>query len=459
MLLKNNSKCSGALVERNPIKILVVDDDEMYRHTYGLILTEQGYDVTTASNGTRGLERFLAGNYPIVFVDFRMPDMNGIEFLQNAKRTKPEADIVLITAFASIETAVEAIKQGAYDYIDKPTKPDKLLRLVEKIIEKQSLLSSAQKHDLDFHINSGEQLIMSKNPKMRELLGIIAKISPTDSTVLIMGESGTGKEVIAKLIHNNSLRKNKPFFTMDCGTLVESLFESELFGHVKGSFTGATATKHGTFELAHQGTFFFDEIGNISLNVQAKILRAIQEKEIRRIGGTQTIHVNVRVIAATNLDLHKAVEEGQFREDLYYRLSVIPIYLPPLRERKEDIPLFAEFFIRKLSKKKRDSEIAGITQSALEYLTQYHWPGNIRELQNVLERALLVEESDQIQVNSLPAHITGRDERSRTPSLAEVEKHHIAQVLTSTQRNISKTARILGIDRKTLYDKIKKYEL
>lgn len=448
-------------MERNPVKILVVDDDEMYRHTYGLILTEQGYDVTTAADGTRGMQRFLNGDFPIVFVDFRMPDMNGIEFLKQAKQAKPEADIVLITAFASIETAVEAIKQGAYDYIDKPTQPAKLLRLVEKIIEKQSLLQSTQQKNLNLDLSTGDQLIISRNPKMQEILGIISKIAPTDSTVLIMGESGTGKEVFAKLIHANSLRKDKPFFTMDCGSLVESLFESELFGHVKGSFTGATATKHGAFELAHQGTFFFDEIGNISLSVQAKILRAIQEKEIRRVGGTQTIHVDVRVVAATNLDLHKAVEDGTFREDLYYRLSVIPIYLPPLRERKEDIPLFTEHFIKTLSRKKRDQTIRGISPSALNYLAEYHWPGNIRELQNVLERAIVVEESDEIQENSLPAHLTGqkRTENNNTPSLADIEKKHIAHVLSSTRRNISQTARILGIDRKTLYDKIKKYNI
>ncbi len=446
------------------LKILVVDDDEMVRHTHSLILTENGYNVYTAANGEKGMELLRRGGFSIVFVDYRMPDLDGVEFLRRAKAFDASIDVVLITAFASIETAVEAIKLGAYDYIDKPTRADKLIALVKRLEERQKLLRQSQSHSLNLKFEGTNLRIVGQSPKMQEIFEIISKIAPTDSTVLILGESGTGKEIIAKAIHANSLRRDKPFFTMDCGTLVESLFESELFGHIKGSFTGATATKHGAFELAHQGTFFFDEIGNISLNVQAKILRAIQEKEIRPVGGTKTIHVDVRVIAATNLDLYKAVEHGRFREDLYYRLSVIPIYLPPLRDRKEDIPALVDHFIKRFGKNKRTNHITSISQKAQQTLIEYDWPGNIRELQNVIERAVVIEEDSTIHWASLPGNIRGtkkdaNGESNNLVPLFEIEKRHIDYVLHKTGFNISKAARILQIDRKTLYDKIKKYNL
>ncbi len=443
------------------IKILVIDDDEMYRQTYSLILSQQGYDVAAASNGEIGLQKFKQDAYHIVFVDYRMPDMDGIEFLRQARAENKNVDIVLITAFASIETAVEAIKHGAFDYLDKPTSREKLLALVEKIIERRKLLGRVADRAADLFTGNEKNKIVGASPKMQEIFQIISKIAPTDSTVLILGESGTGKEMIAQAIHANSLRKDKPFFTMDCGTLVESLVESELFGHVKGAFTGASASKQGAFELAHTGTFFFDEIGNISPNVQAKVLRAIQEKEIRRVGDTKTIHVDVRVIAATNLDLHAAVQQGRFREDLYYRLSVIPIYIPPLRERVEDIPLLVEHFIERFGGQKRERPVEGITERALQALTHYRWPGNIRELQNVIERAVVIEEDTQIHWDSLPAQVRGelQDREEALLSLSEVEKRHIEKVLHHTQYNISQAARILKIDRKTLYEKIKKYDL
>lgn len=446
------------------IKILVVDDDEMVRHTHSLILTENGYNVVAAPNGMKGLEQLRKGGFSIVFVDYRMPDMDGVEFLRQAKVFDPSIDVVLITAFAKIETAVEAIKLGAYDYIDKPTRADKLIALVKRLEERQKLLRQSTSHSLNLNFEGANLSIVGQSPKMQEIFSIISKIAPTDSTVLILGESGTGKEMIAKAIHANSLRRSKPFFTMDCGTLVESLFESELFGHVKGSFTGAIATKHGAFELAHQGTFFFDEIGNISLNVQAKILRAIQEKEIRPVGGTKTVHVDVRVIAATNLDLYNAVQQGAFREDLYYRLSVIPLYLPPLRERKDDIPSLVDSFIKRFGENRRSNHITGVTPKALKTLTDYSWPGNIRELQNVIERAVVIEEDSIIHWGSLPGHIRGldqqnNDEQGKLLPLSEIEKRHIEYILHETEFNISKAARILQIDRKTLYDKIKKYKL
>jgi len=445
----------------NEAKILVVDDDEMYRQTYSMILSRAGYDVSEAADGKSGLAKFKSGDYEIVFVDYRMPDMDGIEFLRQARALNQTIDIVLITAFASIKNAVEAIKLGAFDYLDKPTSREKLLSLIERIIERRKLLHGAAHKALNLTLDDDDNNIIGESPKMREIFGVISKIAPTDSTVLILGESGVGKEVLAKAIHANSLRKSKPFFTMDCGTLVESLVESELFGHTKGSFTGASATKRGAFELAHTGTFFFDEIGNISTNVQAKVLRAIQEKEIRRVGGTDTIHVDVRIIAATNLDLYAAVKEGRFREDLYYRLSVIPIYLPPLRERRQDIPLLTEHFIRRYGNKRRGRPIKSITDRALDALVNYHWPGNIRELQNAIERAMVIEEDSVIHRSSLPLQTRGESQAvvDELRSLRDVEKAHIENVLHFTEYNISRAARILQIDRKTLYDKIKKYDL
>lgn len=444
------------------VKILVVDDDEMYRHTYSLILADHGYNVTTAANGEKGLQQVRQGLYSIVFVDYRMPDMDGIEFLRQVKTYDPSIDVVLITAFATVAAAVAAIKLGAYDYIDKPAQAKELVAVVQRLEERRRLLRHSQAHTLDLNFNGAPLSLIGKSVQMQELFQIISKIAPTDSTVLIMGESGTGKELIAKTIHANSLRKANPFFTMDCGTLVESLFESELFGHVKGSFTGAIATKHGAFELAHGGTFLFDEIGNISLSVQAKILRAIQEKEIRRVGGNKTITVDVRVIAATNLDLHKAVAQGVFREDLYYRLSVIPLYVPPLRERKEDVPLLVDHFLARFGRKKR-LPVTGVSPTSLDYLLNYSWPGNIRELQNVIERSVIIEEDSIIHSDSLPANVRGVQKMNEGPvdllPLAEIEKRHIEYILQQTEFNISRAARILQIDRKTLYDKIKKYNL
>ncbi|MDZ7315624.1 MAG: sigma-54 dependent transcriptional regulator [candidate division KSB1 bacterium] len=444
-----------------PLNILIVDDDEMIRHTYALILTEHGYDVTTAADGADGLEQLQKRDYAIVFVDYRMPDMDGLQFLQSGKELAPRAEFVLVTAFSSIETAVEAIKLGAFHYLDKPSSSDKLVRLVKKIEEERSLYNIDPESGLHLTFNGAPLTIIGKSERIRRVYDLILKAAPTDSTVLILGESGTGKELFAKAVHAAGPRRDKPFVVMDCSTLVETLFESELFGHVKGSFTGATETKHGAFEIAHSGTFFFDEVGNIPLSIQAKILRTLQEKEIRRIGSTQTIHVDVRVIAAANIDLKKAVEEGRFREDLYYRLNVIPIELPPLRERREDIPLLANYFLKQFKIKRRNTPVEGFSDEAIELFLDYPWPGNIRELQNAVERALVVEESNLIRPASLPPHIRRQVETKATEvlSLADVEREHIRKTLAAAGYNISRAARQLGIDRKTLYEKIRRYGL
>jgi len=444
-------------------KILIVDDDDSIRTACTSLLRLQGFDVFPTDSPTRALQILDNQKFDICFVDFKMPEMNGIEFIKRLKKNHPDIDVVMITGYATIEMAVEAIRQGAYDYIPKPFKAEKLLAVVDKLVEKNKILSQSKEQELILEFNGKPLNIIGKSPKMQELFRMIKRVAPTDSTVLILGESGTGKELIARAIHANSARKDKPFYTMDCGSVVETLFESELFGYEKGAFTDAVATKQGAFEMAHEGTFFFDEIGNISVNLQAKILRAMQEKEIRRIGGTQVISVDVRIIAATNLDLRRAVEEGSFREDLYYRLSVIPIRLPPLRERKDDIPLLVEHFLQK-HQLRGEKKIHGISEEALSALMQYDWPGNIRELENVVERAIIIEEGDRLSLSSLPSQIKMQQELQKKgpesiPTLAEIEKQHIQQVLKITNRNISRAARILGIDRKTLYDKIRRYHL
>ncbi|OGC07017.1 hypothetical protein A2V82_06000 [candidate division KSB1 bacterium RBG_16_48_16] len=446
-------------------RVLIVDDDDAIRNGCQLLLKDEGYSVMATSDPREGLRLVKEENFPIVFVDYKMPEMTGIEFLRQVRQQNPNTDVVMITGYASIEMAIDAIRLGAYDYIQKPFLPDKILAVVAKLKEKRALLSGQGQGTLRLELDGKPIIIIGKSPVMQELFRMIGKVAPTDSTVLIYGESGTGKELVAKAIHANSGRSQKAFYTMDCGSLVESLFESELFGHVKGSFTGATATKHGAFELANSGTFFFDEIGNISLSIQAKILRAIQEREIKRIGDAKPIAVDVRVIAATNLDLRRAVEEGIFREDLYYRLSVIPIRLPALRERKSDIPLLAAYFIEKHSRRKGVHAVKSISAEALGAMQNYSWPGNVREMENVIERAVIIEESEEISLSSLPAYLRKtrengekKDDLKQLP-LAEIEKEHIGKILGATKRNISQTARILGIDRKTLYDKIKKYDL
>ncbi len=442
------------------IHILLIDDNDLFREALCLLLGNTGYHVDSAANAAEGLK--LAGdrNYHIVFVDYKLPGMNGIELIGKLKRENAVPEAVLMTGYASLDIAVEAGRIGAYDFIEKPFQPEKILRLVKEILSKNKSLQETGRTALNFDFEGSTVSIIGKSPGMQKVFDLVEQIAPTESTVLILGESGTGKELIARAIHAKSKRARKPFMAIDCGSLVESLFESELFGHVKGSFTGAHATKPGAFELANKGSFFFDEIGNISLNMQVKILRAIQEKEVRRVGETSPIKVDVRVIAATNSDLKQAVADGHFREDLYYRISVIPINLPPLRERKQDIPDLVDHFIKKHNYK-RGREIHSIADRAMKALAEYYWPGNIRELENVIERAIIVEKSSTIGLNSLPAFITtlGAEGGREIYSLADMEKSHIKRILKITNRNISKAAKLLEIDRKTLYKKIRRYGL
>ncbi len=442
-------------------KILIIDDEEAIRDSCTLVLHKQGYGVATAEDGIQGLKLLKQATFHTVLLDLKLPGMGGYEVLTRIKKTWPELPVIIITGFASIESAVDTIKAGAFDYLAKPFSPEELRVMVRKALESRELTTRAIALQNAFDPKAPLGMVAGKSQSMFKVMDIVRRVSATESTVLITGESGTGKELLSREIHQNSLRRNAPFVVVDCGALVETLFESELFGHVKGSFTGAHETKHGRFEVANGGTIFLDEISNISLNIQAKLLRAIQEREITRIGSSKPIKVDVRIIAATNEDLAECVKAGKFREDLFYRLSVVPIHIPPLRERKEDIPDLLEHFILKYNRKAKRS-IIGLSAGAKKALLDYDWPGNIRELENTVERAVVLTENDQIELQDLIYHGIGSNLSflqpvgDRMKSLEEIEMEYIKIVLQAQQGNRSKSAQILGIDRKTLLTKLKK---
>ena len=380
--------------------ILVIDDEETMRDSCQQALSRSGNIVEVAEEGTKGLEMLGKESFDLVILDLKMPGLSGMEVLKRIKEDEPEVVVVVITGYATVESAVEAMKAGAYDFIPKPFTPESLRMIVNRALEKRKLSLENILLRAELKDKISEDMIIGQNAKMHEVEQLVRKVAPTDSTVMITGETGTGKELIARAIHRQSNRKDKPFIVVDCGGLVESLFESELFGHIKGSFTGATETKYGRFEVADGGTVFLDEVGNISMNIQAKLLQAIQEKEITRVGSTKAIKVDVRIIAATNQDLLQGIKEGTFREDLFYRLSVVPIALPALRERKEDIPLLVKYFLIKYNKK-REKNVTGISKEAMKILTGYDWPGNVRELENVIERAVVLARSRVIEPSDL----------------------------------------------------------
>jgi len=442
-------------------RILVVDDEAHIRRVLEVMLTRQGYAVDTAENGTEGLNKFAAEVYDLVFLDLRMPDLDGLTVLSRIRQADPDQTVVMITAYASVETALEAMKQGALDYIGKPFKEDEILVVVSKAVERSRMLAENRLLRTEVAERYDFKSIIGSSPPMQQLFAVMRKVADTKATVLITGESGTGKELVAQAIHANSRRKDREFVAVDCSSLVETLLESELFGHVKGSFTGAHQTKHGFFELANHGTFFFDEISNLSLNIQAKLLRVIQEREFMKVGDQQKINLDIRIISASNSELTEAIRKGTFREDLYYRLSVVPIHLPPLRERKQDIPLLIRHYIDKLSHKMKKSRL-DVSSEAMDILTEYAWPGNVRELEHTMERILILEDTDMIRSGNLPTFITQRQGElqmfSEEPvSLEELEKKYISFVLKRTRGKKTEAADILGINRKTLAAKIQKY--
>lgn len=445
-------------------RVLIVDDEKIIRDSSRAVLEKDQYSVDTVATGEEMLCRVRENCYDLILLDLFLKDTHGMDVLKQVKNLNPEQLIVIMTGYPSIDTAVEAMKLGAADYIAKPFGPEELRHLITRTLEKKKLKDENEflRRQLEWHFN--HELVIGPSKSIREVMSIVERVAPTDCTVLITGESGTGKELFAREIHRRSMRHDREFVPVDCSALVESLMESELFGHVKGSFTGAIETKHGFFDLANGGTFFFDEISNLSLNIQSKLLRVLQEREIKRVGGLQRIKVDVRVIAATNQDLHEAVNRKLFREDLYYRLSVVPILLPPLRERIEDIPLLVRYFIKKYNRRRREA-ITGIETKALDVLQKYSWPGNIRELENAIERAMVLEEGPLITCESLPWHVRTNEGAflehiiATGCSLKEMEKKYIKKVLEQNYWNKNRVAHILGIDRKTLYQKIARYNL
>lgn len=444
------------------MKILLIDDDKIFHDALKRLLGKENFEVVSAFNGLDGLAIVDAESIDLVLLDLEMPGLSGLETLMRLKEKDPDLVIVIVTGYPSIKSAVSAIKLGAYDYLSKPCTPDDIRIVLSRAIEKQSLLAENIALRQRLLAAREETLLVGQSRVMKDIKEMAKKVAISDSTVLITGESGTGKELIARTIFEYSPRRSNQFMAVDCSTLVETLLESELFGHVKGAFTGAIQNKKGLFELARGGTFFFDEVGNLPLNIQAKLLRVLQEKEIKRVGGVSSLKVDVRIIAATNKDLKEAIKERTFREDLFYRLNVVPINLPPLREHKEDIPLLAYHFLYKYSKR-MGKKIDDFSPGVIEQLLSYHWPGNVRELENVIERAAVLEDKNTIQCSSLPWHIPSASSAagfSAQPlTLEEVEKNHIANVLQLTGFHRSLASKFLGIDRKTLYQKILKYHL
>jgi len=439
------------------VKILVVDDEPIVRESLRDWLSDSGHNVLIADNGPQALELIEKERPGIALVDLVMPGMNGIDLLKKAKELSPEIEVIIITAYGSIPTAIDAVKQGAYDYIEKPFCPEKAELLIDKLLEHRRLVEE----NICLHQRLEDRYrfenIIAKSRRMQQVIEIIRVVAKSSATVLITGGSGTGKELVARAIHVQSDRRSRPFVAVSCAALPESLLESELFGHEKGAFTGAYAQRKGKFEAANKGTLFLDEIGEMSANIQVHLLRVLEEREFTRVGGNDLIKVDVRVICATNKDMKKAIGCGQFREDLYYRLNVMTIELPPLRDRKEDIPLLAQHFLRKFAVENQKC-IEGFSSDAMDFLLTYEWPGNIRQLENAIERAVILRENSQIELEDLrPESFLATEIASPGRDLRDVEKNHIVSVLSQCDGNFSKAARTLGISRATLYNKIKAY--
>src|SRR5512136_580574 len=403
-----------------PKRVLVVDDEENFRHMLSVILKKEGYDVEAASNGEEALQKVTLSPYDQVLCDIRMPKMDGLDFLNEAKKAGVDATIIMMSAYGTVDIAIEAIKLGAYDYISKPFKPDEVILTLKKAEERERLRRENELLRKEVKKEYSFENIISKNKQMQNIFEVITKVAQYKSTILITGESGTGKEVVARALHYHSDRSQSPFMPVNCGAIPENLLESELFGHSKGAFTDAIRTKKGLFEEADGGTLFLDEIGELPTQLQVKLLRVLQDGEIRRIGESKSIQIDVRTVAATVKDLQKEVNEGHFREDLFYRLNVLPIPIPPLRERKEDIPLLIQHFIGKYNQI-LNKNVADIDHSGLEVLMNYKWYGNVRELENTIERAIVLSEKNNIELENLPIEIQNFKEEFQVEVLSEEE--------------------------------------
>lgn len=444
--------------------LLLVEDDEALRVTQSLYLRQQGLDVVAVAGRSTARQELMSKNFEVVVTDLRLGDEDGMDVLRDARKIQPAAEVLVITGYGSVNTAVMAMKAGAYDYLTKPVDPELLLRTIQKAMERQNLRRQVSNLEHRLARETGLDQIIAVSPAMRKLLVTITDVAATDATILIEGESGTGKELLAKLIHQRSKRTAGLFLAVNCGAMPEELLESELFGHIKGSFTGAHRNQKGFFEAADGGTLFLDEIAETSQNFQVKLLRTLQERTIRRLGDTGEIPVDVRLIAATNQDLAHLVQQGRFRRDLFFRIKVIPLYIPPLRERPEDILPLAERFLTRLSERMGRRGVPHLTVAARQKLHHHNWPGNVRELENSLERALIINKSDVIEAADLalencfgPQWEVPVSHGSWAVPLAEVEKEHILRVLSGCNNNKAQTAQILGIGYNTLWRKLKQY--
>jgi DNA-binding NtrC family response regulator len=454
-------------------RILVVDDEEIVVKSCLRILGGGNYEVDSAQDGREALEKVAAGSYDVILLDIVMPKIDGLEVLQRVKEAHPEIDVIMVTGLSEIETAVRSMKLGAFDYLPKPFDPEELRRVVERALEHRRLL----KEDPKLEVGAKYRLdnIIGSSPAMQEVYRLVAKCAPTNSTVLLVGGSGTGKELVARAIHYNSLRKDKPFVAVDCNSLTESLLESELFGHVKGSFTGAIANKKGLFEVANGGTLFLDEIGNISLATQAKLLRVIQEREFKAVGDTHTQSTDIRMIAATNKDLKAMVAEGTFRDDLFYRINIFPIRVPPLRERREDIPALAYHFLNVFAKE-LGKKLTGFSDGAMKVLVNHDWPGNVRELENCVHRAAILATDPiirkahlatiidvSLQVESDVPKTSDELKRvkkaARERSVEEIEKLFVLEALKRNGWNVTRSAEETGMQRANFQALMKKHQI
>ncbi len=457
------------------VSILIVDDEEIVIRSCRRILSDSQFKLDSVQNGFDALQKVDESAYDILLLDIMMPKMDGLEVLQSVKERYPDVEVIMMTGLSEISTAVKAMKLGAFDYLPKPFDPDELKQVVERALERRQLLQENRNLKTEVSSKYRFENIIGSSPPMQAVFGLIAKCAPINSTVLITGESGTGKEMIARAIHYNSLRKDQPFVTVDCNTLSQDLLESELFGHVKGSFTGAVANKRGMFDIANNGTLFLDEFGNIALSTQAKLLRVIQEHEFRAVGNTATQKTNVRLVTATNKDLRAMVAAGSFREDLYYRINVFPIHSPALRERRDDIPALAFHFL-KIFCKELDKPVTEISEAAMSLLVNHDWPGNVRELENTMQRAVILATDHIIRQAHLANIVDSTPRRdlevprtsdelkrvkkiAREKSVEEIEKLFVQETLKRNASNVTKSAEETGMQRANFQALMKKYNI
>jgi len=453
-------------------RVLVVDDEPLIRKHLERTLREHGCEATSCATAQAGLDELQSRHYSVLVADIRLPDMSGIELLRRARETAPQTSVVMITAHGSVESAIEAMKLGASDYLMKPFLAEEFWLVIDKVFRSRRLLDELAQLRLELAGTYSFANMISQDSKMREIFANIARIAATDTTVLITGDTGTGKELVARAIHYNSPRRDKPFVAINCGAFPETLLESELFGHEHGAFTGAVATKQGIFEVADGGTLFLDEIGNISPAMQVKLLRVLESMEFKRVGGVETLRTNVRIVAATHVDLAAAVAEGTFRHDLFYRINVVPIVLPPLRDRAADIPLLVEHFVRRYAPKMNPA-VHDISRPAMRKLLRHSWPGNIRELEHVVQRALIAAEGDTILAEHIPLEEEAADENApalnfneqlpleevRTHFVERLERAYLHKVLCLYRGTVRKVARHAGLSERSVYEKLKKYKL